>query len=238
MIYITGDTHRNFTRVKDLCLITGSTTDDVLIILGDAGINYYGEPEDRALKEQLSKMPITLLCLHGNHEIRPENIDTYEEIEWCGGAVYWEPEFPNLLFARDGEVYNLEGNRCIVIGGAYSVDKYYRLRRGMNWWPDEQPSNVIKDRVEARLEEEGWKVDIVLSHTCPYRYIPREVFLPSINQASVDNSTEEWLDAVEDKLTYSSWYCAHFHTYKSIDKMTFLFNDFLELLKVQHNSGL
>ena len=41
MIYITGDTHRDFGRIFDFCEENGTTKDDVLIILGDAGINYF-----------------------------------------------------------------------------------------------------------------------------------------------------------------------------------------------------
>ena len=64
-----------------------------------------------------------------------------------------------------------------MIGGAYSVDKWYRLRMDMNWFPDEQPSAEIKASVERKLEELSWKVDVVLSHTCPERYVPVEAFL-------------------------------------------------------------
>ena len=42
-IYITGDTHGDFRRVAAFCDKVKSTKDDVLIILGDAGINYYGK---------------------------------------------------------------------------------------------------------------------------------------------------------------------------------------------------
>lgn len=41
MIYITGDTHGDFRRVGELCYFTETTKDDILIVLGDAGINYY-----------------------------------------------------------------------------------------------------------------------------------------------------------------------------------------------------
>ena len=117
MIYVTGDTHRNFRRVARFCDTVQSSKDDVLIILGDAGINYYGGYEDRALKRLLSRLPITFLCVHGNREQRPEKLG-YGETLWSGGAAYAEPEFPNLLFAKDGEVYELGGKRCIAIGGA------------------------------------------------------------------------------------------------------------------------
>ena len=230
MIYLTGDTHGDFERVSELAGDLESTLDDVMVILGDAGINYYGASGDGGLKEQLSALPITLFCIHGNHEMRPENISTYEEKHWRGGIVYWEPAFPNLLFAKDGELFELEGYRCIAIGGAYSVDKYSRLRAGGGgWWPDEQPSEEIKQHVEARLAAEAWDVDIVLSHTCPYKYIPRHTFLPIIAQSAVDNSTEEWLDRIEARLRYECWFCGHFHTDESIDRLRFMYTDIIDL---------
>ena len=73
MIYITGDTHRDFDRVERFCTEMNTIADDVLIILGDAGINYFGEPRDRYLKQRLAKLPITLFCVHGNHEMRLES---------------------------------------------------------------------------------------------------------------------------------------------------------------------
>ena len=66
MIYLTGDTHGDFRRVALFCDKVKSTKDDILIILGDAGINYYGKPKDNRAKQQLSELPITLFCIHGN----------------------------------------------------------------------------------------------------------------------------------------------------------------------------
>lgn len=54
MIYITGDTHRDFNRIKEFCKKLNTTKDDIMIILGDAGINYYGnENGDVKLKKCL-----------------------------------------------------------------------------------------------------------------------------------------------------------------------------------------
>ena len=102
----------------------------MLIILGDAGINYYGSKKDALLKQVLSELPLTIFCVHGNHEQRPTAKKGYEEQFFCGGIVLVQPEYPNLLFAVDGEVYDFLGKNCLVIGGAYSVDKEYRLARG------------------------------------------------------------------------------------------------------------
>ena len=155
--------------------------------------------------------------------MRPADVGTYKTKEFCGGMVWYEDEFPNLLFAKDGEIYRFGDYNCIVIGGAYSVDMPYRLMNGFPWFSSEQPSDEIKTYVESQLAERDNKIDIVLSHTSPLKYEPVEVFLSGINKSSVDQSTEKWLDKIEKNLDYCKWYCGHFHTEKKIDKMQFMF---------------
>lgn len=229
MIYVTGDTHRQFDRVFDFCKKMNTSMDDILIILGDAGINYCLDDSDVNLKQVLSKLPITLFCIHGNHEARPHTIGTYKEVLWRGGTVYIESEYPNILFAKDGEIYDFDGKKAIVIGGAYSVDKELRLLRSWRWFKDEQPGRWAKRRVEKQLNDNNWTIDIVLSHTAPLKYEPTEVFMAGINQRKVDKSTEFWLDGIESGLTYEKWYVGHYHTEKKIDKLEFMFNNFTEL---------
>ena len=53
-----------------------------------------------------------------------------------------------MLFAKDGEIYNIEGTKHLVIGGAYSVDKFYRLAHNYGWWPDEQPTKEIREIIK------------------------------------------------------------------------------------------
>jgi len=228
MIYITGDTHGHFDRIVEFCEKTGTSKDDIMIILGDAGINYYGSG-DRSRKKKLQKLPITLFCIHGNHEQRPEAIETYRLDDFCGGKVYIEDAFPDIKFAKDGQIYHFDGREFIVIGGAYSVDKFYRIARGANWFTNEQPFPEIKADVEAVLDARGWNVYGVLSHTCPVKYEPTEVFLAMIDQSTVDKTTEEWLNSIEEKLEYEKWYCGHYHTEKKIDKLRFMFEDIAEL---------
>ena len=224
MVYITGDIHGEVHRVSEMITKHEITPNDIIVILGDVGMNYYGNKNgDRHSKKKLNSLGIPVLCIHGNHEMRPETLITYREDQWHGSTVYVEKAFPNLLFAKDGEVYDLEGTKAIAIGGAYSVDKWYRLRRGIHWFSDEQPSDEIKARVEKKLDDRGWQIDAVLTHTCPYGYTPREAFMSCIDQSTVDNSTELWLDTIEKKLNYNAWYCGHWHIEKRVDKMHFLF---------------
>ena len=210
-IYITGDTHRDFSRIYNFCEREETTRDDIMIILGDSGINYYLMGMDNILKSELELMPITLFCIHGNHEERPFNIPSYEEQQWHGGTVYVEPKYPSLIFAKDGEIYDFNGQKYIAIGGAYSVDKYIRLIHGYPWFESEQPTDKIKACVEHRLDSVDWHIDGVLSHTTPKSYEPTWAFLSGIDQSRVDKSTEEWLDKIEKKLKYRYWYSGHFH---------------------------
>jgi 3-oxoacid CoA-transferase subunit A len=232
MFYITGDTHGDFRRFEKFCEKFNTTEEDVMIILGDAGINYYGGKRDKLNKSFISDFPITFFCIHGNHEMRPLDIKTYKTKEFYGGTVWYEEEFPNILFAKDGEIYNLPTangyKKCLVIGGAYSVDKFYRLAHGYAWFANEQPSDEIKSFVENQISDAKNSVDIVLTHTCPLKYEPIEVFLSFIDQSTVDKTTEEWLGKVEGTLNYEKWYCGHYHTEKTIDKLIFMFESIRE----------
>lgn len=229
MIYLTGDTHGDFQRIERFCNRIHTTKADIMIILGDAGINFYGGWRDQYTKEFISTLPITLFCIHGNHEQRPSTIPSYVEQTWNNGTVYVEEQYPSILFAKDGELYNLNGLRAFAIGGAYSIDCMYRIP-GRSWWPDEQPSPEVKKQIEKTLDQLDWSVDVVLSHTVPLKYVPVEAFLPGIDQRMVDKSTEEWLDRIEDRLQYQRWFAGHYHTNKKIANLQLMFDDFLHLM--------
>lgn len=229
MFYITGDTHGEFSRFRDFKKKINPNSDDVMIILGDAGINYYHGKKDLVAKNALQSLGFQIFCIHGNHEMRPTDVVNYKQKEFLGGIVWYEEEFPNILFAKDGEIYQFGKYKCIVIGGAYSVDKYYRIAMNYPWFANEQPSKEIKSYVEKQLKEN--KIDIVLSHTCPKKYEPIEVFLSCVDQSKVDKTTEEWLDIIEENTEYKKWYCGHFHTEKKIDKMQFMFKS-IDMLKI------
>ena len=143
MIYITGDTHRDFSRLFKLEEIE----DDMLIILGDAGVNYCLNDEDIRYKEYLKRFKIKLFCIRGNHEERPENINTYKEVEMFGGKVFIEDDYPNLIFAKDGEVYNVGGHNekpNIFIVKTIINQLHERLK-------DEGISEALIKHVEDRL---------------------------------------------------------------------------------------
>lgn len=277
MFYITGDIHGDVERIVKFSKKNNLTDKDAVIILGDAGLNFYRSKTDMKLKYTLNDLGPKIFCIHGNHEIRPETIKTYNISEYCDGQVYVENACPNILFAIDGEIYNFDGNQTLVCGGAYSVDKWYRIYRTIErysnkipkelysdrmlclarnyifgvsvqnkgellnwmtevynslpnsvkfWWDNEQPSELTKQHVENQLKKNNWNIDVVLTHTCPFDFEPVDMFISGIDQDSVDDSTEKWLQEIERKLNYKHWYAGHYHVNRKLnDKFTFLFDD-------------
>lgn len=213
-IYYTGDTHGDLRRLLLFCEEKYMTKEDVMIILGDAGLNYHPPTDGKAylLKEHYAnELTCTLLCIHGNHENNPEYMEDMLEKEWRGGIVYYEEEFPDILYAKDGEIYDLEGKKCVALGGAFSVDKGYRLTHGWRWFENEQMTPEVRQRCEDNLEKAGWEVDVVLSHTVPISAEPVEYFMEGIDQSKVDKTTEIWLEKIKNKLTYKKWLAGHYH---------------------------
>lgn len=229
-VFMHGDCHADFRWLKYFCEEEKTTKDDLMIILGDSGINYWASTRDYVLKEYLAELPITLLCVHGNHEERPFNIFSYHEMEMFEGVVYVEDDFPNILFAKDGENYQIKNHRYLILGGAYSIDKQYRLAFGHRWYASEQPSEEIKDYVAKQIVKYNKEFDIVLSHTAPREFEPVEMFLPGVDQSEVDKSTEEWLDEIREMISYNKWYFGHYHGDSvRTNKVTMLFHKTIEI---------
>lgn len=230
-IFVTGDTHGEFNRVIWFCeKHPFLTKDDIVIILGDAGLNYYGGLKDSIKKNMLAKCPCTFVCIHGNHEERPCNVPTYKKVyvETLGCECWVEDDFPNILFPDDG-LMTIDGLTFLVLGGAYSVDKWVRLTYGWNWFPSEQMTDETMDRIRELVKKTN-KFDYVLSHTCPLKFEPSHLFLRGVDQSKVDKRMERFLDEIEESITYDHWLFGHYHSDEMInDKVQLMFNSFIEV---------
>ena len=212
--FITGDTHgANHPRVKTLIHQHPEYQPEemALIILGDAGFNYFLDNRDSKDKKVVNRLGVKVYCVRGNHEQRPELIEGMKQVydEDVQGFVYYESKYPNIRYFKDGRFYMINDYYTLVLGGAYSVDKDFRLRRGSQWFEQEQLSETERNKIMKNLE--GEEVDLVLSHTCPISWEPIDLFLNSIDQSEVDKSMELWLEEVKYTIDWDVWCFGHFH---------------------------
>ena len=204
---ITGDTHGDMSRFNNW----QAENDTAVIILGDAGCNYYKNKKDTKTKMQLESVGCFFYLVRGNHEDRPENIATMQSCydENVDGEILFEQDFPHIRYFKDGGIYVLNGHRTLVIGGAYSVDKEYRLMMGYRWFPSEQLTTEEMQAITANVE--GQEFDLVLSHTCPIEWEPVDLFLSGIDQSKVDKSMELWLNDLREQIKWTVWLFGHYH---------------------------
>ena len=131
------------------------------------------------------------------------------------GTVWRETNYPNIRYFMDGHAYLIDGHPTLVIGGAYSVDKWYRLGRAQpndkwtGWFKDEQLTPEEMQDIENRMSNHHF--DFIFTHTCPFSWQPFDLFIGGIDQSTVDNSMERWMDTFKDKVTWNAWLFGHFH---------------------------
>lgn len=239
--FLIGDIHGDDRIIKEFYeknkdKLSLDASKNHIILLGDFGANYALKGErDHKFKTALSKYPFTYIALRGNHEARVENVmnmflDKWEVINKYGGKIYREKEFIQIEYLADGPaVYEFGGYKTFSIPGAYSVDKWYRISNGWVWYEDEQLTKAEMD-LGLKIKANEKPFDLVISHTCPITYEPRDLFLPTINQATVDKTMERYLNEIEYDLDYKRWAWGHYHAdrlypWNNGKQMLMLFNE-------------
>ena len=210
------------------------------------GLNFYLNELDIKNKKAVNNTGFYIYAVRGNHEERPErlNMGQYWDTN-VKGYVYYEPEFQNIRYFMDGGEYEINGRSILVIGGAYSVDKWYRLLRAgytgeealradpkkCGWFKDEQLTNEEMLRIEEKIE--GRHFNHILAHTCPFSWEPTYLFLRGLDQSTVDNTMERWLEDIVEHCSWDNYWFGHFHG-DNMDicgdgKVHMLFNDIKEI---------
>ena len=242
-ILVMGDLHGNWKPIRDLYQrhpYIFNNNENTLILLGDAGLNFFFNHRDEELKKKLGKYPFTYFVVRGNHEERPsicaeKNPDKWHQELFWRGKVWVENDYPYIKYAEDfvsfyyipaGIDYVTPENssdddievqkyyKTLVIPGAYSVDKYRRLEAGWSWFPQEQLSESERLAGLALIEQQGWNCDLVLSHTCPVIYEPTDLFLSIVDQSMVEKDMERYLGQIEYQLDYKAWLWGHYHQFR------------------------
>ena len=234
--FVTGDTHGHVMERLNQLPPHCEPNETALIILGDAGINFYLNKTDNKNKKILNAVGITIYCVRGNHEERPENLSDIESFydENVKGEVWYQSQYPLIRYFKDGGEYEINGHSILTIGGAYSVDKWYRLSRmpadasWTGWFKDEQLTP--EEMVIIEVEHASKHFDFIFTHTGPESWEPRDLFLAGLDQSTVDKTMEKWFDSFKNMIDWNVWLFGHYHDDRLIRPgVEMYFNDIEEL---------
>ena len=246
MIYITGDTHSDFSRFteEDFPIQLEMTKDDYIIICGDFGRVWTFEEESSREKEALdwlNNKNFTTLFVDGNHE-NYTRLYNYPIEEWKGGKVHKIRD--SVLHLMRGEIFDIDNKKIFAFGGARSHDiqdgilnldeeeKIYEYRkrgayfriRDFSWWDLELPRNQEMENGIKNLEKVNYKVDYVISHCCPTS------IQALINPTYKRDILTDYLQQISEKCIFKKWYFGHYHDYRQVNaQFTLLYEDILPL---------
>lgn len=236
-IYVTGDIHGNAREIRNrISQIENPSKNDFIIIAGDAGFEYENYIMGQA-KREARKFPGTWIVLRGNHDScywKHEKDQGWEIIQYQGCDYLHQIKYPNIWYLPDnGCIYRIEDYNILFIPGAYSVDKWYRLRNNYPWNPREQlNTKEQKDLEDITIEwlNSGFDIDFVVAHTFPLKmqHYFTDLFMPGLDQSSVDKNTEYWLNNLstlyENSPSFKQYFGGHFHDDRILtDKYTMLY---------------
>lgn len=201
MICFTGDMHGDRARFSHGPASRLSKR-DTLVVCGDFGFVWSGSGEEKRILNQIAKRKYQVLFVEGCHD----NLDLLEQYpveEWNGGLVHRVGE--NLRHLIRGQIYTIEGQRLLAMGGGSSDD--FALREiGVNWWPQELPRAEELDGFRATLTQFQNRVDVIISHQAP-----------TAIEACVTQKTRDvtmltaYMDELQRRCTFRGWFfgCCH-----------------------------
>ncbi len=231
MIYITGDTHRDFRRfnVHNFPEQREMTKDDYVIICGDfGGIWDQGQesPEEKYNLDWFESRSYTLLFVDGNHE----NFDCLYEYpvkEWHGGKVH--EIRPHVLHLMRGQVFDIDGTTFFTFGGASSHDisggilnmddpdfrkrkkhlndigAFYRVNH-VSWWAQELADETEMEEGRRNLAAHNNTVDFIVTHCCS---TSSQVLIGG-SKFKPDRVTD-YLEEIKETVTFKKWFFGHYH---------------------------
>lgn len=231
-VFVTGDVHGGCDMQKlydwDSAVGESLDADDYLIVAGDFGYPWdysRGECDEIAW---LEARPYNVLFVDGNHE-QFAHWETRPLEMWHGGLTQRLSEDSPIRRLCRGELFELGGSCVFVLGGAASTDMDWRTP-GIDWWPQELPSEEELAHADEVLAGCGWKVDYVITHTCSNRMLPYALYPDKTWQTPERDRFTGYLDTLEDRLAFRRWYFGHFHRDRDLDDThTVLYNEVVRL---------
>ena len=165
----------------------------------------------------------------GNHE-------NYDLIKSCAvERVFDAPAYklnPRTFYLMNGEIYDIEGIKSFVFGGADSIDKASRIPY-VSWWSEEIPSRGEFLKGLSSLERNDWDIDLFLAHTCPTEVNTSLFNYPFRLKDPVEDMLSQYEYEIQKnnpKKEYSFLF-GHHHNFKRGDKYICLYNQVMSIQK-------
>lgn len=200
MIYLLSDLHGDieFPGLKEYLNV--ATDEDLLIILGDVGLNFEEKEKNREFTEFFLSIKKNIVFIDGNHE-NFEYLYTFPEEKWNGGTVGRLSS--NILHLKRGNFYKIEGKTFFVFGGCKSSSKWKEM--GL-WYPEEEPSEEEYNLAYYNLKANDYCADYILTHK--YEKNPEQ---------ETTRRLAEFTKFIEDNVSYKKWYSGHWHKNSVLD---------------------
>ena len=250
-IWVTGDTHGDFTRFSTDNFSQGKnlTKEDYIIILGDCGL-IWSQKEDKNeiyWKNWLENKPWTTLFIAGNH-CNFDRLEQYPIEEWNGGRVSFLR--PSVIYLQYGEIFDIAGKKILALGKAASHDTQHGIIDPADYSTREEMKQACRNLEKEhggwqfamyRIKGESWwpqeiptsaermhALDNLEKVNNKVDFIlTHEAPASVINWISVFPPTEYsmWLERnIRYCVEYKHWYFGHYHLNKDInDKETCLY---------------
>lgn len=215
-IFITGDCHGGIDAQKLGASVfkegKNLTKNDYVIIAGDFGFPWFDEQHNAYAQERywlkwIHDKPWTTLFVDGNHE-NFDKLNAYQQYEWNGGYIHKITD--SIYHLMRGYIFTIHDNTFFTFGGGTSIDKNHRIE-GLSWWKEEIPNYQQYEQGLTTLDNVGWNVDYVITHTAP------SLIHTMIGNHYNQDSLTMYLEEIRMNLTYKTWFCGHYHIDKVFD---------------------
>lgn len=209
--------------------------DDFVVILGDFGLvwDFRGESkEEKYWLDWLDEKNFTTLFIDGNHENFSRLNSEFSEMNFHGGRVHQIR--PSVFHLMRGEIFDLFGQKCFVMGGASSHDikdgivdptnwengiynKGFKKEinkliyerktfriKDIDWWKEEMPTASEMLNGIKNLEKNNNKVDFVFTHCAPTSVIAQMGYYDQ-------DKLTDFLNSLSFEINYKEWHFGHYH---------------------------
>ncbi|MEI6579375.1 MAG: metallophosphoesterase [Eubacteriales bacterium] len=209
MVYITGDTHGDYSRFRQPKL-KKLNKGDTIIVCGDFGFIWEDTKAEQKIIKKLGKKKYNVCFIDGTHE----NFDLlykYRISEWNGGKVHRING--NLYHLMRGQMFKIDGLKIFTMGGGESPDIDLRFENS-NWSRLEIPNKDELLQGAQCLEDAGCKADIIVTHEPPLKI---KGFLKLRDKGAVRvTGLNTYFEELSNSCEFKRWFFGSMHLDKFI----------------------